>query len=385
MLGEDKERIHSPRFLINAMTISYSEEVSLTCPTCGASIPTTVWVLLDTEEHPEQREALRQGQINTQPCSQCGTTFAASTALMLHDRQRQWVVFALPQGKAEHVWREQARILHEQLIERLSAEDQNASYLGEVQIAQDVQGIAHLLTKQERQRRNAGNRQRGGQVVTGDGRVWEGMVANDAHTEAEASPYREVWQESGPQPSTRVMPEMVTPDPQRSEQTVLQLVHQLLTVDSLESLREMLTRYPMLQTAAADRTLQLLTNFAFEERSYDLAESLNRVRLLIQQVLAQTRFSDEQVSEQAQSDHDHEEEPLAFLPQDAYYAILTATSTNDLRRVVQDYPVVLEPWFDAALGDVCDQVLQEGDVRMAMILEYRREIIFVLRQEIGME
>jgi hypothetical protein len=303
---------------------------------------------------------------------------------MLHDRQRQWVVFALPQGKAEHVWREQARILHEQLIERLSAEEQTASYLGEVQIAQDVQGIAHLLTKQERQRRNAGNRQRGGQVVTGDGRVWEGMVANDAHTEAEASLYREVWQESVPQPSTTV-----TPDPQRSEQTVLQLVQQLITVDSLESLREMLTRYPVLQTTAADRTLQLLTNLAFEERSYELAKSLNRVRLLIQQVLAQTRFADEQVSEQAQSDHehehDHEEEPLAFLPQDAYYAILAATSTNDLRRVVQDYPVVLEPWFDAALGDVCDQVLQEGDVGMALILEYRREIIFVLRQEIGME
>jgi hypothetical protein len=149
----------------------------------------------------------------------------------------------------------------------------------------------------------------------------------------------------------------------------------------------MLTRYPVLQTTAADRTLQLLTNLAFEERSYELAKSLNRVRLLIQQVLAQTRFADEQVSEQAQSDHehDHEEEPLAFLPQDAYYAILAATSTNDLRRVVQDYPVVLEPWFDAALGDVCDQVLQEGDVGMALILEYRREIIFVLRQEIGME
>lgn len=439
------------------MTLSYSEDKVLTCPTCGAEVQTTVWVLLDSQEQPVPMEALRQGKLNMSTCSQCGASFAAGTALLLHDRSSRRLFFAMPQGKPEHVWREQARAMHEQLLKRLPAEERDAPYLSDIQIAQDVSGIAHLLNKHDTtQRRSTRNVSSGGQVMTGDGRVWSGAPATTTDTpRAAAAPTNTASHHhdnraagEGDSRATvwREPVDQTTPTTYPAEQETLHFIQQCALVESLDELRVHLAQYPVSQIAATIRTLAYLADNAFEERAYELANNFSQLRHLIHQIattgephftteLSNTRssmqydhtkdndadttgarastcddtFDHDQDSDDAKyaehadeihyddaeyaddhyeyHDHDDDEEPLASLPQEAYFALLTTTATDDVRQVVQDYPVVLEPWFDAALDDVCDQVVREGDVRMAHLLEHRREIIFMLRQEqeIGME
>jgi hypothetical protein len=54
--------------------------------------------------------------------------------------------------------------MHKQLLKHLLAEERDVPYLSDMQIAQDVSGIAHLLNKHDTaQRRNTRNVGSGGQ------------------------------------------------------------------------------------------------------------------------------------------------------------------------------------------------------------------------------
>ncbi|MCU0494147.1 MAG: CpXC domain-containing protein, partial [Chloroflexaceae bacterium] len=131
------------------MPISYSEQSQLTCPNCGADFEATIWLLLDAGEEPQATEELRAGRLNTVTCPHCGNSGPAGAPLLFHDAATRQVIFAAAPGSAEHELREQARELHSLLVGSIP-EEQRRAYLADVQIAQDVEGIAHLLRKHAR-------------------------------------------------------------------------------------------------------------------------------------------------------------------------------------------------------------------------------------------
>jgi hypothetical protein len=61
---------------------------------------------------------------------------------------------------------------------------------------------------------------------------------------------------------------------------------------------------------------------------------------------------------------------------------LQVQSSNALANLAQTYPLLLEPWVDDTLSTIIDQVLEEGNERLAHNLEQRREQLAVLRQEL---
>jgi hypothetical protein len=70
------------------------------------------------------------------------------------------------------------------------------------------------------------------------------------------------------------------------------------------------------------------------------------------------------------------------LPHEVYQALLQVQSSEALANLAQSYSVLLEPWVDDTLSATVDQVLEEGNERLAYSLEQRREQLAALRQEI---
>ncbi|MEI7771557.1 MAG: CpXC domain-containing protein, partial [Chloroflexales bacterium] len=133
------------------MPISYQEQAELTCPSCGAGFTSAVWLILDAQEQPGALDELRRGALNSVTCPHCGSSGPAGAPLLFHDAQARRVIFAGAPGAAEHEVRDQARNLHALLVGAIP-EEQRRPYLADVDIAQDVDGVARLLRRMERRR-----------------------------------------------------------------------------------------------------------------------------------------------------------------------------------------------------------------------------------------
>ena len=128
------------------MPIGYQEQAQLTCPTCGTDFEAPIWLILDAQEQPAAVEALLRDELNLVRCPACGAAGPAGAPLLYHDAAARRVIFAPAPGAAEHEWREQARDLHALLVGSIP-EEQRRPYLADVDIAQDLAGVAHLLRR----------------------------------------------------------------------------------------------------------------------------------------------------------------------------------------------------------------------------------------------
>ncbi|MBX0328958.1 CpXC domain-containing protein, partial [Oscillochloris sp. ZM17-4] len=133
------------------MAISYQEQAELTCPSCGADFTAAIWLILDAQEQPAAVDDLRRGALNIVICPHCDSSGPAGAPLLFHDAQARRVIFAGAPGAAEHEVRDQARDLHAILVGAIP-EDQRRPYLADVDIAQDVEGVAHMLRRMDRRR-----------------------------------------------------------------------------------------------------------------------------------------------------------------------------------------------------------------------------------------
>jgi hypothetical protein len=333
------------------MPISHREQTSLTCPACGGGFAASLWLILDAQEHPEQVTALRQHHLNVVDCPHCGRRGPTDTALLLHDSAARRVLFAAPPGVPEHVWREQARDLHAVLVGSIAPEARHA-YLGDVQVTQDVAGIAHALEK-------------------------------DARRQARPASSEPPPVVSVPEPAAAPAAGEEPPD------LVLEAVHSLLLLEGAEGLHDLLQRYPVLLTPAADEALEQLADVAVDQREHDLADALHRARVLLNRARTGSAAIDGTLaSSPAAAPATPPPVPVApaapaapvpDMPAELYRALLGAQRPDDLRQLAQQQPTLLEPWVDAALSQMINSVLEEGNERLAATLEERRELLADLR------
>ncbi len=336
------------------MTISYREERTQTCPHCNATYRTEVWLILDAQEQPAEVEMLQQAQAYQITCPRCGGLHHARVPLLLHHAAIPCVLFAPAPDSAEHSWGEQARTFLQLLIERLPP-PQRQPYLGEVQLAQDVAGLARLLRRmQQRQTR-----------------------AVDTDTPTTAPP-----QMGHPPAETR---EAVSPagattesDP-RYDQEVWNAVQTLLGADSIQEFRAIVGEYyPFLLNQESDHTLRHIADTLFEQRQYELAEHVATLRHLIQELRSGPTESLEQTEDRPGTTSNQS----MVIPTEAYMALLEAETWAALVEATHTYAVLLEPWVDGVLHEYMNQAVDEGYEHLAIVLEQRREVLWKLRQPV---
>lgn len=297
------------------MSIAYQEQYQLTCPACGTECSAPLWLILDAQEQPEAVELLLREELNLIHCQACGHRGPAGAPILFHDRVTRQVIFAPAPGSAEHEWREQARELHALLIGSIP-EEQRRPYLGDVAIAQDLAGIAHLMRRAQSRRRTP------------------------------TPPKQEAATEGKP--------------------PLLIAVEALLGANSPAELDQVVARYPILLDPSSGTTLTQLAQVATEQRAFEVAESLRAARDLLKRMeaLAQPESND------GESD---------TLDREALQALLHAQNSSELVTVVQAHPALGLPTVDRLLAEQIELALDEGNERLALHLEERREALATLR------
>jgi hypothetical protein len=323
------------------MPIGYQEQSQLVCPTCGADFEAPVWLILDAQETPEAVEALLGDELNQVRCPSCGAIGPAGAPLLFHDALARRVIFAPAPGAAEHVWREQARDLHAVLVGSIP-EDQRRPYLGDVDIAQDLAGVAHML------RRAA--RRRGGQ---------------EPRPTAPATP--------APTPPTRTE---ATPTRQSRDAdeapSLLVAVEALLSADTQADLDAALAAHPILLDAGTDFTLAQLADVAVEQRAYEIADSLREARTLLARMAGTP-------APIAGAPEPNGETEVTAIPAAAVQDLLRASGSEALKAVLATHPLLLRPEVDRLLAEHVERALDDGNERLAHALEERREVLARLR------
>jgi DNA-directed RNA polymerase subunit RPC12/RpoP len=301
------------------MAISYVEQEQLHCPSCGAEFTADIWLVLDAQEHPEHVAALLRHELNTVACPACGFRGPAGAPLLFHDAVARSVIFAPAPGLAEHEWREQARELHALLVGSIP-EEQRRPYLADVDIAQDIDGVAHRLERRARRR--------------GD-----------------------------PAPAAAPLP-AAEPAP------LLLAVQALLAAETEERLAAVFAEYPLLRNPSTDLALRQLADVATEQREFAVAESLSQVRAMLRQMLA----VEPQLGAEA---------PIApaTVPELVLHELLQTQTNEDLHAVVARHPLLLHPEVNGLLAMSVDLALEEGNERLALALEQRRAALEELRSQ----
>lgn len=341
------------------MRISYQESRLHTCPACQHPFYADLWLILDAQEHPEQVAALRQHHLNQVVCPQCMYTSSAETPLLFHDSAARQVIVAIPAGFADHEWPDLIRDLHAMLLGSIPIEERRA-YLADVQVAQDLAGIAHRLDKAER--RAAGSA-------------------------PEPLPGKQIELPSAPT-DTHVQSTATEPEPQADDSALLiDAVQQLVQATVPDEIQATVQQHPVLLTPAATTALEELADVAVEQREYALAEQLHSLRVLLTRMQStdvtsidldtiQATVSSEAVLSEPEPQAEQQDVPIA-----AYQALLRAQSPDELTAVARAQPVLLEPWIDAALSRTIDEILEAGDESLAYVLEQRRELLAELRPQ----
>lgn len=350
------------------MTISYHEEISLTCSSCTTPFRVEAWLILDAHEQPEQAVLLGQGDLNRYVCPQCGQAGRVRVPLLFHDGVAQMLIFAPIDGQPEYIWRDQVHDLHMLLVKRIPEETRRA-YLEDVQVAQDIDGIGHILRKRHRR----------AQPTQNPGWI---DLATSSHALAQPTsvlPTRE---------SVESQPALYDPTPDHNLSRLVAVVQQLLAADTLETFHALVQQYPALLDSAVDFTLKHMADLAVDQRQYDLAEGMRQVRLLLADLRAggsehvMRPASPDQLVAPVLADIDDKDTPPAEAEgQDQVcQTLLRIQSSQDLLQAVQKNAVLLEEWVDAVLSYQINHALEEGNERLAHAFEIRREALAILRQ-----
>ncbi len=296
------------------MPISYREHAQLTCPHCGAEFSADVWLIIDASEEPEVAAALRRDEVNVVTCPHCGARGPAGAPLMYHDAQARRVLFAPAPGSADHEIREQARDLHALLVGSIDQE-QRRPYLADIDIAQDVSGLSHLLRRLDARQRAP-----------------------------------------SPAPSAPSTSSSAQPSP------LLAAVEALLAADTAADLERVLSDHPELLEPATLATLAQLAEVATAQGEHAIAQGLRNARDML------ARMSDRA-----------EPERLTAIPPAVLQELLRAHSDTELEQVIARYPLLLRPEVDELLAVEIETALASDAEQMAQLLEARRAMLAAFR------
>ncbi len=317
------------------MPISYQEQAELTCPSCGSDFAAAVWLILDAQEQPGAVNELRHGSLNNVTCPHCGNSGPAGAPLLFHDGQTRRVIFAGVPGAAEHEVRDQARHLHTLLVESIP-DEQRRAYLADVDIAQDVDGVAHMLKRMDHRR---------------------GVVE---------TPRRGV--------STPETPPLLV------------AVQELLEASSPEDLNRVIAEHPALLARDTDLTLAQLADVAFEQRAHDIVESLQRARRLLNEMSSAIEERREALAKQRPA---HATATAAITGiadsegpnlEEAIEALMSADGEDELADALDHYPLLLDDVASHALRQLAAEARASGDEAMARYIIECREMLRRVRE-----
>jgi hypothetical protein len=330
------------------MSLSYSENTSLTCPSCGQDFAAEIWMLVDAAERPDLTDALREGILNIVTCPHCDYSGPAGAPLLFHDPANRRVYFAAPSDGAEHEWREQAQSLLYLLVGSLP-EEQRRPYLGDVQVEQEVEGVRRAVLRRQGSRRGAAQPA----ALPPAARGVEHHVVEPPVAEPPADP-----------------------------SPILGAVRALLAADSPEQFAAIVDEHPALLSAAADTTLAQLAEVAYAQGERDVAVALGEARTELGRMRVGVRGQGMKDGEVDSIPH-----PLSPIPQSlsdaAYQALMAVVSAEELRAAARDHPALLDAWADAELAERVEAALDAGDERLATAIEERREVLAALREELS--
>lgn len=330
------------------MAISANEQINLTCVACAQPFTTEAWSTVDTGERPDLAQALLDGNLNVAPCPDCDASNQAQIALLFHDSERRRVYFAVPAGSAEHRWREQAQALLYALVAELP-EEARLPYLGDVQVEQEIAGVRRSVLRRQRAR------QPGAQPSFGKPIVLPGM------TEIASSIARE------PAPPTAVGQSLAA--------NLLESIELVLEASSLDELRALVLRVPQLLSEDADLLLRQLAETAFNQGDRDTATAVHAARTTLHELRAGRDLDALPVATPA-----HMIQPVApVLADSAYQALLHTASEAALIEAIRAFPTLLEPWADDDLVRREEAALDEGNERLATLIDDRRDALGTLR------
>ncbi|GAB4191122.1 MAG: CpXC domain-containing protein [Roseiflexaceae bacterium] len=337
------------------MPISYSEQTMLTCPSCGKSFEAEVWTLVDTAERPDLLQALQDETLDRVTCPHCGYSGASGAPLLLHDPQQRRVYFAVPPGVEEHRWRERAQELLYALVGSLP-EEARLPYLGDVQVNQEVAGMRRSWMSYQRRL----NSRRGASAPE----AAQPTQAREPVAAALAAP------------------------PAEDGARIYDLVQQLLAADSATEFQALVERNPVLLSEAADLAVGQLIEAAYAQGEHEIGEALRTLRGTLSDLRGGSvpaRETAPAPAAVAAETAAPAETATSALPELAYQALLRVATNDDLQQTVRDYPVLLEGWIDQALAARAEAVLDEGNERLAVTIEERREALAELRHSSASE
>jgi hypothetical protein len=347
------------------MPISYTENVTLTCPACHANFSADVWTLIDAVERPELAAELRDGTLNSVVCPQCGQPQTAGAPLLFHDPANRRVYFAVPPETEEHRWREQAQTLLYALVGSLSEEDRRP-YLGDVQVEHELDGVRRAVLRRDRLR---------------------GRSAS-----AQAAPAVPVVREPTLEPAPAIGTPVAGP--------LVDAVRELLAADSEAHFSQVLALHPELLSDQGDALVHQLADLAYGQGDRALGDALRELRATLARMRTGTQpgkikterprgetavavNTGTQNSELRTQNLALERSEGSTLSDAAYQALLQVAAPKDLLAVARDYPALLEDWADTDLTARIEAALDEGNERLARVIEARREALADLRVRAG--
>lgn len=344
------------------MAISRSETIRLRCPSCGAAFEAVAWALVDAAERPDLAAALRDGTLNLAECPRCGAVAPAGAALLFHDSASRRVYFAVPPDTGEHRWREQAQALLYELVGALP-EDDRLPYLGDVQVEQELGGVRRAVLRRERGRAAAPARPPAGKPV-------ESLLGQLPTAPAA------VTRQAEPEPAGQATP---TPD---REPELSDAVRALLAADDAAEFEAIVAANPALLSEAGDAAVRSLADLAYAQGERAVSDALRELRATLARLRSGAPLLPP-AADAPPADAPAEQPPGTRLPGPAYQALLHVASPETLQAAARDYPVLLEDWADAELAARTEAALDEGNERLAQLIDDRREALAQLRARLG--
>lgn len=327
------------------MPISYSEQSPLTCPACGKDFESEVWMIVDADEREDLVEALRRGTLNVTRCPHCGNEGPVGAPLLYHNAALQRVLFAGDPSVPEHELREQARALLTLMMNNIP-EELHRPYHSDIYVTEGLEGAQRVIEKDDRR-----------------------MAARGRKTGAA----------SKPEPIRQPTPATALPaQPNSDEMPPLLLgVQALVSANRPDDVDAVLAQYPQLLAPDADSLLAQFAEVAVSQREHDVAAALQHARTLLADLRRPEASTPATSNGVAQPDTPAHQR--VGLHEDAYIALLQATSENELLEATRAYPTLLEPWVDSELAQQVEAALDMGDEQRAQQLEDRREALVGLR------
>ena len=348
------------------MPISQSEQIDIQCGACGQSFETEIWSIVDVTERPDLAGALLDGTLNTATCSHCGVSNQSQVAMLYHDPAARKLNFAAPADVEEHRWRDRAQELIYALGRQLPEEGQGA-YLNDIDVNLGIDSLRRAVQRRQRGR-GTGAKPSFGKAIPLPGSGIDLPVT------------RTVEQPQVPSPK----PQAPSPKPQVPSPQFLPLsdaIEHVMAVSSLDELRSVVLHYPHLLSDEADLMLRELADTAFNDGDRDLSTALHSARTALADLRAGREVNVVGIVIEHADSTPTLAEPVAvpMVPEPAYQALLHTASDAALIDAIRLFPTLLEPWADDDLARRTEAALDEGNERLAMLIEDRRDALGVLR------